>query len=77
MNGIVVYGDCTTYAPIDILNKGFAANKTATLADMRRWFLVGGYGPKRADYWINQFQILGLIEKNRDGVYKIAKEYAA
>ena len=72
-----MFGDCTTYAPIDIVNKGFKATKTATLADMRRWFLVSGYGPKRADYWVNQFVGLGLIEKTTDGCYKIAEEYAA
>lgn len=72
-----MFGDCTTYAPIDILNKGFKAVKEATLADMRRWFLVSGYGPKRADYWVNQFVSLGLIEKNKDGLFTIAAEYAA
>ena len=72
-----MFGDCTTYAPIDIVNKGFKANKEASLADMRRWFLVNGYGPKRADYWVNQFVSLGLIEKNAEGRYQIAAEYAA
>lgn len=72
-----MFGDCTTYAPIDIVNKGFRAVDSATLADIRRWFLVGGYGPDRADYWVNQFLGLGLIEKNGDGRYKIAEEYAA
>ena len=72
-----MYGDCTTYAPIDIVNKGFKAAKEATLADMRRWFLVSGYGPNRADYWVNQFVCLGLIEKTERGTYTIAAEYAA
>ena len=59
------------------MNKGVRAVDSATLADMRRWFLVGGYGPDRADYWINQFLTLGMIEKNHEGRYKIAEEYAA
>lgn len=59
------------------MNKGFKANKEATAADIRRWFLVNGYGPKRADYWLNQFVILGLIEKNERGAFTIAAEYAA
>ena len=72
-----MYGDCTTYAPIDIVNKGFKTCDTASHADLCRWFIVNGYGKERAEHWIKEFLLLGLLEKNGAGWYRIAEEYAA
>lgn len=72
-----MYGDCTTYAPIDIMNKGFRTCDTASHADLCRWFIVNGYGKERAEHWIKEFLSLGLLEKNGAGWYRIAEEYAA
>ncbi len=50
-----------TLDPWTIIRSTCADGEPKTEADLIRHFMVGGYGEKRAKYWIRQYVKRGLL----------------